>query len=131
MYDFRIGQRYTFDTHAPSILGQSFKDAELTAIVNYETAALFEAVHLKHNQVLAYLPDGTNTDPTSTSYYVFKTTSGSRLVLGYTWIVESSIRYSEAMSISVLIADAQADDMLKIKQVLALAGYNKTSITSI
>ncbi len=51
MYDFRIGYRYTFNTHAPAILGQSFKDAELTAIVDYDTAMLFESVHLKHNQV--------------------------------------------------------------------------------
>lgn len=130
MYDFRIGYRYTFSTHAPAIIGQTFKDAELTAIVDYTTAMLFSNVQLSHIQVLPYLPTGSATDPTKNTYLVFKTTSGTTIVLSYTWIVESSINYSASMNITAVIHDAQPDDALKIKQILALAGFNKVSITT-
>lgn len=129
MFNFKVGASYTFNTYAPAILGNTIKNAVLSAIVNYATAKKFGAVDFTQSRVFSYLPAGTPNDPQRFTYLIFKTESDAELVLAVPWINESTIETSDTTTLVVRVRGAGANDARNIKELMALAGWHQTTIT--
>ena len=129
MYNFTVGARYTFDTVAPAILGATIKNAKLQAIVNFDFANTISNMTLEHHRMRAYMPAGSAfDDPSQFAYLIIMTETGSRMAIAYPWIKESTISKITATAAIITIIGVGSSDVVKIRNLLALAGYN--NITS-
>lgn len=129
MYNFTIGGIYTFDTVAPSLLGTTIKNAKLIALFDYQVAVTFDNVEVRHASVRPMLPAGSAFDnPQVFSYLYLQTETGSRIVIAYPWIKEDTISKTTNQSVVISVNDATANDAIKIRQMLALAGYHSVNI---
>ena len=80
-----IGNRYSFSTKAPGILGARYERAKLSGSVDYTTANTFINVESLHRSVLPMLV-GTPVIPRSFTYYIFILESGETKVFADRWI---------------------------------------------
>lgn len=120
----KIGNRYSFTTMAPSILGQDYSDMTLLAIGGYALASRLENVDVILNNIYPYLGSNAPSDATKDEYYVFTTAAGGTKVFGSTWINQATIDVTGSQSITVVVDNVSASDVSKIRELLASAGYN-------
>ena len=93
MYNFVIGNVYTFGTRAPSLLGALFENVTILGIVDYNIATTFRNVDLDHKRIYPLLPNGTVYNPKKFTYILVKAESGQTTVLAYEWIDDSFYWY--------------------------------------
>ena len=127
MEAFKVGNHYSFSTYAPAILGQEHKRMLLMAVGNYQLASMFDNVDIKLNNIKAYLGDRAVKDPTKDTYLVFSTESGSKLVFGVSWINLNTLEQSTSQVVVATIDSVSASDAGRIREVLAMAGFNKVT----
>lgn len=125
--DFKIGNHYSFSTYAPAILGQEYTKMRLMAIGNYQLASMFDNVDIKLNNIISYLGDDASSDASKDTYLVFKSDAGTTYVFGTTWINLNTLEVTTSQVITVTVESVSSDDAARIRQVLALAGYNKVT----
>ncbi len=130
MYNFVIGQTYTFNTLAPAILGANFQNVKLVAILDYNTAMKFNNVAQQNQVILPLLPKGTPTDPSQYVYLLFSTQSNTTVLLAYNWIDPSSIAQSQSISLNITVNNVGTPDITTISNALSLMGYTTFKITS-
>lgn len=129
MYNFKLNTAYSFNTHAPALLGSRLNNATVLAVMDYTLASQFIQPEASHANVFPMLPAGTLDNPKSFSYILLRTESGERTVLAYPWIDESSIAEVTSQSLTVTIQNASAEDATKIRTALVLAGFPNVTIT--
>ena len=129
MYNFSVGAHYTFDTVAPALLGATIKNAKLQAVVNFDFANTVDNVTMTHHRVRSYLPAGSAfDDPAAFAYLIVQTETGSRMAIAYPLIKESTISKITSTAATFTVLGIDSSDVIKIRNILALAGYN--NITS-
>lgn len=129
--NLEIGKTYTFNTHAPSVLGTTIKNAKLKAIFDYETASKAEAIILKHRSIYPLLPSGTPDDPETYTYFQFQAESGERIIIADQWIVESTIEVITHINLQVSLPNVSLNDSTRIRDALNALGYTNFSIKQI
>lgn len=129
MYNFVIGNVYTFSTRAPSLLGAIFEKVTILGIVDYNIAVSFLNVDLYHRRIYPLLPQGTIDNPKKFTYILVKTESGEQTVLAYEWIDDTSIELIDAVTLSVLIPNVNLADSGKIRDALSLLGFLNFTIS--
>lgn len=130
MYNFVIGNAYTFNTRAPSLLGAIFENATILGIVDYDIATTFRNIDLDHKRIYPLLPSGTVDNPKKFTYLLIRTESGEKTVLAYEWIDVSSITLVDSVTLTVTIPNANSSDATKVRDALALLGMLNFTITA-
>lgn len=130
-YDFKVKSVYTFNTIAPGILQSTFKNARLTAELDYESAMLYENVNQKFRQIYPLLPPGTPDRPESATYYRFVTESGEKVILADLWIDSGSVISVTSIDFQVTFTNASIADMSRIRDMLNAMGYTNYNIVQI
>ena len=125
-----IGKTYTFSTASPVFLGSVIESAKLKAIVDADTARLFKPIDQLFASIYPSLPAGTPNDVTAVQYYVFEGLNGAKIVMAETWIVESSIKVIEHVTIKVEIPSASLADVETVRLALAAAGVKDFVIST-
>lgn len=120
---------YSFNTLAPAVLGASFLNVTLKAILDYNTAMKFNNVAQQNQVILPILPAGTPTDPSKYVYLLFSTQTGTTVILAYNWIDPSSISDSQSISISIVVNGVGTADITTISNALNLMGYTNFTIS--
>jgi hypothetical protein len=128
MSDFNLGFRYNFNTLAPAILGATFTNAKVLALLNYDTATMFGNIAATAVAVYPLLPAGTPSDPTAYQYVIIETENKSKVVLALNWIDTNSIVSVESVNANFKISNITLDDINKITTSLVAMGY--TQITT-
>lgn len=123
MYSYKLKSNYSFNTHAPSILGTSVRNAKLIAILDYEVAASFTTPNTSHANIFPHLPAGTPNNPQKYTYLLFQMESGDKVVYANVWIDEQTLRETTTSTITVVIENAVSGDEVKIRNLLSLSGY--------
>lgn len=126
MLNLRNGLRYNFNTIAPSILGQTYTNVLLEGSVTYRIASKYNVDHTQAS-LLPYLPDGVSRKHTDYNYYIFRTETGSELILAYEWIREESIVENTDSFLDIRIQGASIQDIRTVKSILGYAGFNTVS----
>ena len=128
MLEFTIGKTYTFDTAAPTLLGAQIKNAKVLALVDYNTAKLFDTIDLKWRSIFSLLPTGTPDAPDLTTYYLFLAESGEKIVLAEPWIQGSTIVEVDYIQFQVTFPKASLDDIEKVRAAVSALGFTEFNI---
>ncbi len=116
---FDIGQTYTFNTLASSILGSVVKNAKLVCVVDYDNVIKYHNfIDTTYANILSLLPEGTPVDAKSSLYYIFKSESGETLVISQYWVDEDSVEVVEFISFKVTVTNATLGDMQTVRDLL-------------
>lgn len=119
-------QVYDFQTYVPSILGTAFKHVEIAGYLPYDSALLFNGELTPiHAEIYStgQLPEGTPNDPRQYNYYIVKKPDGSTTVIGEAWIDASTIVPVSVKTAHITVPGASTSDMVKLRNMLAQAGY--------
>lgn len=127
--DYVVGNVYSFNTLAPSVLGASFKNSKILGIVSYEVACTQINVDLMQRAIYPLLPVGTVDNPKKYTYLMIETESGSTTVLATAWIDQSSVSLVQSVTIHVTVPNVDSSDTIKIRDALRLLGYADFSVT--
>lgn len=128
-YDFQIRNVYTFTLYPDHVFDTDFKNVTVMGILDYEMASRYADIYPLHVQVYPSLPEGTPNDPRSYDYILVKTTAGNNVVLGIPWIKENTIELVDSKTIQVLISNASAIDISRVRNALLQNGYTQLDIT--
>ncbi len=95
-------KHYNLSVYAGPVLGSSYTNAKLLSILDYSIALKFDNVELRQKQVRPYLPQGTPTDHTKYTYYLFSY-KDKTIVLAEEWIVPASIQETTGVNYSLTL----------------------------
>lgn len=91
--DYVIGNTYNFEVWPSTILGSSFKNMKLLAELDADTTKFFGFdAAAQHRLVFSTLPEGTPDNYLNYNYLKFKNESGQIVILGKTWVNESTVQ---------------------------------------
>jgi len=130
MYNFRLKQTYTFNVLPTAILGNSFNNVTVVAIMDQEQANKEIDTQALHAQVFPYLPANSIDRADAYDYIKIKFPSGTTTVLGVPWIDESSVREIVSTVFSVKIFNATPTDITRLRNALSQNGFTDYEITS-
>lgn len=128
MYNFKVGTRYNVQFKGTALLGVGLKSARLISICDYRMASLVGNVTNLHAGLIPYLEADTSHNAAELTYLIFETDSGNRAAYAYPWVVESSIEVAENRVMTISIPGVTADDAVRVKEVLSLAGWKNISV---
>lgn len=131
MTTLTLGNSYTFDTAAPAILGTQIKNAKLLSILDYETARTFDNIDIKFRTIFPLLPAGTPDAIELTTYFLFKTESGEKIVIADIWINKSTITEIGFIQFQVMFTKASLADIDKVRANLIALGYTDFTIKQV
>lgn len=127
---FELQKKYNFNTLAPAILGNNFKNAIVQAIVGYSIAKQFISPETQNVNVYPALPPGVVADPKKYTYVVFLMESGIERVFALEWIDISSIVEVSSQTLTIQIANTSAGDAERVRQALLLLQLTSFTVTS-
>ena len=126
---FQIKGVYTFDVYPTSIIGTSFQNVTILAMMDFESALTFADINALHINVYPHLPSGTPDDPTSTDYLLIRTSSGISSIIGLSWINLDTVETVESRRATAVIENVTSADVTRIRDALVMNGFNDISIT--
>ena len=129
MYNFQLKQTYSFNVYPVPVLGNSFKNVTVSAIMDRDQANKEIDTAALHAQIFPYLPAGTPNRADGYDYVKIKFPSGATTVLGLAWIVEDSVEQMTSSVINVKIANVSASDVTRVRNALVQNGFNAIEIS--
>ena len=126
-----VGNTYNFDTIAPDVLGDNYTDMKLLAIINFDVAMMLGYnVLSKHKQVFNISEYDVNyTIPSSYNYLLFETKNNDKVIMGETWIKESSLSGMYGINATFDFSNISINDLEIITSQLNPLGYSDISVT--
>lgn len=125
---FSVGNTYSFNTLAPSLLGATFVNAKVIGIIGYDLAVTFTNVDLKQRAIYPLLPQGTVSDPKKYNYILFQTQSNINVVLALEWIDQNTIESVDLSTLEITVPNVSYSDSNKIREMLSLLGFSNFTI---
>ncbi len=131
-----LGTYVSFVVYPSSILGSSFQNVKLLAILDSQTAMLFADVASMHANVFPLIPKVNQplNDFTSYSYLKIQFTNGQIGIIGIPWIVgwntaiDCGLTQVINSTITATINNVSAADLPIIQQLLVMNGYNQITL---
>jgi hypothetical protein len=119
-----VGFHYDFSVYANSTLGTSYKNVRLVSILDYQTALRFSNVPLQHRHIFPYLPQGTPSDATKYTYYLFRTATGQEVVLADVWIMDQTIVQTTGVNQTLVLRNITTGQLAIVRDQLRLLGIS-------
>lgn len=126
-YDIEIGTVYDIPMLAPAILGQSYENATVLALLDYSTAVTIMDVTAIHSSVYSLLPNGTPSDPSKLIYVKILTQNNSIVVIAVDWIASQPAAVA-ADTFTVTFTNTPRSQMANVIAVLNANGYNNITV---
>ncbi len=117
-----IGSTVSFDVYPAAIIGSSFDDVKVLAILDMDTASFWIDPLALHINVKPSLPDGVPDDPQDYQYLKLKHPNGNVEVIGVPWIREDTISHSQAGTLVITVDDVGPEDRDTIVRALSANG---------
>ena len=120
----KINDTVNFEVYPSALLGTGFKNCKVLAILDADTAKLFNidppALHIS---VYPTLPVGTPDRYDGYSYLKIRLANGNITCIGVPWIKESSITAVTYTTARIEIPNCGVTDLAKITEALIANGY--------
>lgn len=126
MDSVNIGDQISFDVYPSAIIGQSYKSMKVMAFLDPDTAAAFEDIATLHAQVYPTLPGGTPNDAYQYEYLRLKSQTGSTVIVGLPWIVDSTVVVDGTETYSFKVSNLSPSQKTEIVNILASRGFSAT-----
>lgn len=120
---------YSFDVFPAALLGTDYKNVTVLAIMDAATANREIDIQALHAQIYPMLPVGTPNDPYGYDYVKIKTTAGNVTILGIAWINDTTVTLVQSNTITAVIGNVSAVDVLRIRNALIQNGYNNIALS--
>lgn len=121
-----IGKRVSFEIHGSSIIGGTFVDVEVLAILG-ASAALEYDPRQKHDAIYSLLPEPRPQSHTEYSYYLVQMSNNQKTIVGDAWIKQGTLVRGSSSKVTVVVSDVSPSDVGKIRYLLREAGYTVDS----
>ncbi len=128
MYNFRLKQTYSFNVFPVPILGNSFSNVTVVAIMDQEQANKEIDTNALHTQIYPYLPANSGIRPDSFDYVKIKFPSGATTILAVPWIDEASVVETTNTVFDVKITGVVPADVDRLRNALLQNGFNDFTI---
>lgn len=126
--EFKTRKMYSFQVYPAAVLGTAlFQKVTVKSVMDYSTAMQFADIQAQHENVFAYLPEGTPDRPEDFDYLKIETAAGET-VIGVPWIIPDTIELVSSMKIQAIIEDVSTADVERIRACLTQNGYHKISL---
>lgn len=130
-YQLKLKMAYNIAMYAPAILGTGYDNAVVLAILDYDTAKLYQSNLVSlHKAVLPYLPAATSQLASDLTYVRIKTVSGDYRVIAMEWI-SSQPTVVSTKTIQITVTDVEQDDIAIIGDMLSKRGYTNYTINTL
>ncbi len=122
----QINSFYNVGLYPNPVVGSSYKNLKLKAILDYYSALKYANVELLGKQIYPYLPDGTLRDRTKYTYYLFEDVYGKNIVLAHPWITPGGLVQTSGMNYTIDIYNVDTTTLTNLQTQLRLLGitYN-------
>lgn len=127
MYNLQLGSIYDFTMRAPGILGLTFRNAKVMALLDYDSANTLEDVTPIHESVRSELPVGTPRSAKDLIYVKIKTSTGAVRVVAMDWIA-SVPQLVEQTTAHLTIQGITMGDLPNLRKTLIMAGFKNFDI---
>lgn len=123
-----INKHFTFDVYPDAILGSSFQNVKVLAILDADTAKGYIDPQAMHVNIYPTLPVGLGVpnDPSQYQYIKIRFPNGNVTAIGIPWIVEDSIVEETTQALQFTIENVNPADRETI--MLALSGIGMTAV---
>ena len=127
--NFQIGVAYSFSVYPAALIGNNFVGVTVMAVMDYQSANREIDTQACHVAYYPSLPSGTPNKPSGYNYVKIKTTAGNTTILGLAWINEDTITVVTSRTITAVIGDVSAADLVRIKNALVQNGFNSVQLS--
>jgi hypothetical protein len=124
-----VGDRVSFKTKAPSILGEYYKNVKIDAIFGVKMARKFRDVDAIHNDVVNQT-DLAAIDINDVSFIMFEN-NGNDVVLSTYWLDMDTVTTSSSVIGQVTIDNIRYEDLSIIETRLRELGYGGLTIKAL
>lgn len=120
--NLNVKNQYSFSTRAPGILGASYKNLKLVSIMTYDLANSLINVQAYHANVYPALPQGTQDNPESYTYFLFKTEQNTNVVMADVWIDEQTLSEQGSQTLIIEIPNITNTEIFRVSNILNTMG---------
>jgi len=121
----QINNYYNFSLYPNSVIGTLFRNAKLISILDYNIALKFANIELYQKQIFPYLPEGTSSNYTNYTYYLFLY-KNKKIIIANTWIIPTSIEVSSANTYTITLENISTSQLNIIRDQLRVLGISFT-----
>lgn len=125
--NLNVRSYYSFSTRAPGILGASFKNLKLISAMSFELANSYLNVQAYHVNIFPHLPSGTQENPETYQYFLFKNENNENVLLADVWIDETTVTEQGSQTLVVTLPRISNTDVERIKVIFKTMGVDFTS----
>lgn len=118
-----LNRTYNFSLYPNSVIGSSFNNLKVLAILDYNNAIKYSNIELINRQIKPYLPPGTPTNHFNYTYYLFNY-KDKDLVIAEEWIIPSSIEEVTTTSVTIRLNNISTYQYNLIRDQLRLLGIS-------
>ena len=119
--NFVVGNKVSFSTYIPAIIGKQFNNVEVLGIVSYRVAKLQNPlIDAWHSSGIGNLESGVSSNPKDLTYVMLESIDGSQSVLAFDWIDNDSVQVSGTKTYNVTIANATPEKIEKIRRIATI-----------
>lgn len=122
---------YNFNVYPSILLGSDFTGSTVISILSPIDAIKEIDIYAEHARYYPYLPAGVPDDPTSYDYVRIQLSSGNKIILGLTWIDQSSVQLVSSQTATVTLTGVAPADVATLKAILAANNLKYNSISSV
>lgn len=132
MYDYQAGQTYSFQTYAPSVLGDGFQNILIQGVMTADVAAALGFDYVAQHRIVypfvkAADPSIVN-DPTQFTYLRCKSISGTPVIIAAEWINESTITTVATKTLYITIPNTLDSEVPGIQAAIIAQGKSNMTL---
>lgn len=132
VYDhLNFGNVISFDVYPGAIIGSTFTNARVLAILDRDTANIWIDTAALHANVYPTLPAGVPDDPSQYQYVKLQLSNGNMTIIGIPWIKEDTIQLIDVGTLTITVPNASPGDRERIISALSANGYRAAKVTLI
>ena len=123
MSNLNLNNFYSFSLYPNTVLGNSFSNAKLVAILDYNNALKYGNIELFQNQIAPYLPPGTSLNNVLYTYYLFEI-DNKKIIVADAWLMPNSILQTNGLNYVIKLNNITAQQYTTIRDQLRLLGVS-------
>lgn len=118
-----IGKHYNLSLYSNPVLPNSFRNAKVISILDYETSLKFSNIELTQRQIFPYLPPGTSNNHNNYTYY-YISVNDKKYVVAAEWIIQDSIELTTGVSYTIRLNNITPTQLALVRDQLRLLGLS-------
>ena len=120
--NFSIKKIYNFDTLAPGILNNHYKNMKVIGIIYSTEAGKYADILTLHNKICTLIPSVPK-NVKDLTYILFENSDGKHVLMAYEYIEVSSIIEVRSINLVIKINNASTSDITILRKALTELGY--------